>query len=290
MAGKVSGPKGDKFDLGQNSDINVTPLVDVMLVLLIIFMVSAPMATVAIKVDPSWESGKEHTSLTFTMPPGVGKREIYLTVDDRALVGHIDFFYDPIELTSVDLIESDGGITILRGKNLPGTNAVDLRSLEVRINGQLCPVLRCFERYTAIEINAPAGTGGVDVGNLITVSVTGCAGKKPATLPFSYAPPHIFAVRLVEVKPLSTKLSDDDDIKVSPSIILYGASFGETVVNISLTINGDVCEDVVLLVPHSKVRATVPKSILKKAVAGDELVVNATVRGVKGETIKTNFV
>ena len=31
-----------KFDLGQNSDMNVTPFVDVMLVLLIIFMVVAP--------------------------------------------------------------------------------------------------------------------------------------------------------------------------------------------------------------------------------------------------------
>ncbi len=60
MAGKVSGAKGDKFDLGQNSDINVTPLVDVMLVLLIIFMVSAPMATVAIKVDlPPAQAPKE---------------------------------------------------------------------------------------------------------------------------------------------------------------------------------------------------------------------------------------
>jgi hypothetical protein len=57
-----------------------------------------------------------------------------------------------------------------------------------------------------------------------------------------------------------------------------------------LTINGDPCEDLVLLVPHSKVRATVPKSVLTKAVSGDELIVCATVKGVKGETIKTNFV
>jgi biopolymer transport protein TolR len=34
-----------------NSDINVTPLVDVMLVLLIIFMVTAPMLTVGVPVD-----------------------------------------------------------------------------------------------------------------------------------------------------------------------------------------------------------------------------------------------
>jgi biopolymer transport protein ExbD len=52
MAAKLSGPGGGgKFDLGQNSDINVTPFVDVMLVLLIIFMVAAPLATVSIRLD-----------------------------------------------------------------------------------------------------------------------------------------------------------------------------------------------------------------------------------------------
>ena len=51
MGAKLGGGKADKFDLGQNSEINVTPFVDVMLVLLIIFMVAAPMATVSIKID-----------------------------------------------------------------------------------------------------------------------------------------------------------------------------------------------------------------------------------------------
>ena len=51
MAAKVSGGKKSRYDLGQNSDINVTPFVDVMLVLLIVFMVAIPVATLAIKVD-----------------------------------------------------------------------------------------------------------------------------------------------------------------------------------------------------------------------------------------------
>jgi len=51
MAGKLAGSGGDRFNLGQNSDINVTPFVDVMLVLLIIFMVAIPAATVSIKLD-----------------------------------------------------------------------------------------------------------------------------------------------------------------------------------------------------------------------------------------------
>jgi biopolymer transport protein ExbD len=52
MAAKLSGPGGgDRYTTHQNSDINVTPFVDIMLVLLIIFMVSIPMATVSIKLD-----------------------------------------------------------------------------------------------------------------------------------------------------------------------------------------------------------------------------------------------
>ena len=51
MGAKVGGGGGGKFDLGQNSDINVTPFVDVMLVLLIIFMVAIPAATTSIKLD-----------------------------------------------------------------------------------------------------------------------------------------------------------------------------------------------------------------------------------------------
>jgi len=49
MGAKLSGG-GGSYDLGQNNEINVTPFVDVMLVLLIIFMVAAPLATVSVEV------------------------------------------------------------------------------------------------------------------------------------------------------------------------------------------------------------------------------------------------
>jgi biopolymer transport protein ExbD len=50
MGAKLAGGGGSKFNIEQNSEINVTPFVDVMLVLLIIFMVAAPLATVSIQV------------------------------------------------------------------------------------------------------------------------------------------------------------------------------------------------------------------------------------------------
>src|SRR5271169_3696663 len=73
MAAKLSGGGKRKFSLGQNSDINVTPFVDVMLVLLIIFMVTAPLATVSLKIDIP----PAQAPTTPTKPP------TYLSIDNN---------------------------------------------------------------------------------------------------------------------------------------------------------------------------------------------------------------
>ena len=73
MGAKLSGPGGKGKTIEQNSDINVTPFVDIMLVLLIIFMVAAPLATVSIRLD---------------LPPAVPstdpnpKEPVYITIQD----------------------------------------------------------------------------------------------------------------------------------------------------------------------------------------------------------------
>lgn len=64
MGVSLNGPGGGKKQFGRRrtyrpmSEINVTPMVDVMLVLLIIFMVAAPLLTVGVEVDlPETQAG-----------------------------------------------------------------------------------------------------------------------------------------------------------------------------------------------------------------------------------------
>ena len=78
MAAKLAGPRGRKFNLGQNSDMNVTPFVDVMLVLLIIFMVTAPLATTAIKIDLP-PNPTAHPPMAFTYVSIADSGQIYVS-------------------------------------------------------------------------------------------------------------------------------------------------------------------------------------------------------------------
>jgi len=89
MAAKLAGGGGSKFQIEQNSEINVTPFVDVMLVLLIIFMVAAPLATVSIHVE---------------LPPAVAKpspnppKPVYISIQTN---GNTFIGDSPTDLASI---------------------------------------------------------------------------------------------------------------------------------------------------------------------------------------------
>ncbi len=70
----------EQDDSGEMHEINVTPFIDVMLVLLIIFMVAAPLATVDIKVDLPASTAK---------PQPRPEKPVFLTVkaDSQLYIG-----------------------------------------------------------------------------------------------------------------------------------------------------------------------------------------------------------
>lgn len=99
---------------GPLSEINVTPLVDVMLVLLIIFMVSAPMMTTGIEVDlpkthaPRMDIEEEKLLLT-------------ITADQRVLLGETEVPYDRLEeaLTTNERLQRDKELYLQADETVP---------------------------------------------------------------------------------------------------------------------------------------------------------------------------
>ena len=79
----MAGSRGKRFD--DNSTINVTPFVDVMLVLLIVFMVAAPLASVNVKVE---------LPLSVADPAKV-KNPVYVSLqaNGKIYIGDVQFTY-----------------------------------------------------------------------------------------------------------------------------------------------------------------------------------------------------
>ncbi|QRG07389.1 protein TolR [Xanthobacter dioxanivorans] len=86
------------------AEINVTPMVDVMLVLLIIFMVAAPLLTVGVPVDlPQTQASAVNQD---------NKEPVVLTVNDK---GRIFLSSNPTEIRFEELVPKLLAITQARG-------------------------------------------------------------------------------------------------------------------------------------------------------------------------------
>jgi len=106
----MTGPgKGDL-----NSEINVTPLVDVMLVLLIIFMVTAPMLQTGVDLDlPQAEAQP--------VPDDEGKLILSLDRNGKVFLGDVQVPWADLEvkLTTNAKVQADHTLYIDADKNLP---------------------------------------------------------------------------------------------------------------------------------------------------------------------------
>lgn len=99
---------------GPVSEINVTPLVDVMLVLLIIFMVTAPLMQQGVKVDLP-EAAAE------TMDAAEQKLVLTLTKDQKAYLGKTEIPLDRLEelLAANEKLKADKELYLHADQELP---------------------------------------------------------------------------------------------------------------------------------------------------------------------------
>jgi biopolymer transport protein TolR len=96
------------------SEINITPFVDVMLVLLIIFMVTAPMMSKGVEIDlPKAKA----------MPMEVDESKLMMVIDDerRVFLGETPIPHDRLEeaLASNVRLQREGELYLKADRNIP---------------------------------------------------------------------------------------------------------------------------------------------------------------------------
>jgi biopolymer transport protein ExbD len=129
MGAKLSGSGGGKYQEEANSSINVTPFVDVMLVLLIIFMVAAPLAAVTVKVE---------------LPPAVSKpstnppKPVYISLQSNGRLFIQDF---PTDIATL----GDDLRRQLGQKRNPGKERIYIRADKDVMYGEFMGVMNMLQ-------------------------------------------------------------------------------------------------------------------------------------------------
>jgi biopolymer transport protein TolR len=122
------------FDTGGGSgprramtDINVTPLVDVMLVLLIIFMVTAPLIQSGVKVDLPRASAQQ-------MEHSEQKLVLTITKDRRVLLGEAEIPFAELEkkLAANARLQKDKELYLHADRSLPYGQVVEVMAIARR--------------------------------------------------------------------------------------------------------------------------------------------------------------
>jgi biopolymer transport protein TolR len=123
------------------SEINVTPMVDVMLVLLIIFMVTAPLLTVGVDVESKGELPKVELPKTEAGPVEPGKAPLSVTLDTegKIFLQNTEIGFDELVPKLVAIKDAGGGNKVwVRGDK--GTPYGDVAKVLARLGQAGFPV------------------------------------------------------------------------------------------------------------------------------------------------------
>jgi biopolymer transport protein TolR len=129
-----------------NAEINVTPLVDVMLVLLIIFMITAPMMNTGVDIDlPSV------TAQNLEDPEG--KLVLSITANRALKLGGTDLKWGELEvkLKSNERVQRESQIYIEADKDLP--YAVVITAMAIAKNANVSKVMMLTEPTDTLQLS-----------------------------------------------------------------------------------------------------------------------------------------
>ena len=109
---------------GALAEINVTPLVDVMLVLMIVFMVTAPMLQTGVDVDLPDAKAQ-------TLPDDSGKLIVTLTKDRKVFLGKMQIEWDKVEetLKNNEKLKADREIYLHADGSLPYRDVISIMAV-----------------------------------------------------------------------------------------------------------------------------------------------------------------